>query len=104
MNGGIKQAIKADCQPVKNITLSSATKLEYPNNYFDAAFTDPPYYDFVSYADFSDYFYVWLKRGLGHVFPDVFKTRLTPKRQELVANDNLLRGNKYNIVSKKILI
>ena len=103
MNGGIAQAIKADCKPVKNITHLSATKLEYPNNYFDAVFTDPPYYDFVPYADFSDYFYVWLKRGLGHVFPDVFKTRLTPKRQELVANDNLLLGSKHNNISKKDL-
>ena len=103
MCGGIMQAIKADCQPVKNITRFSATKLEYPNDYFDAVFTDPPYYDFVAYADFSDYFYVWLKRGLGHIFPDIFKTRLTPKRQELVANDKLLRGNKNNIVSKKEL-
>ena len=103
MCGGIMQAIKADCQPAKNITKFSATRLEYPNNYFDAVFTDPPYYDFVSYADFSDYFYVWLKRGLGHIFPDVFKTRLTPKRQELVVNDKLLRGNKDNGVSKNDL-
>ena len=103
MCGGIMQAIKVDSHPIKKITLSSATKLEYPNDYFDAVFTDPPYYDFVPYADFSDYFYVWLKRGLGHVFPDVFKTRLTPKRQELVANDKLLTGNKHNIVSKKDL-
>ena len=103
MCGSITQAIKVNCQPAKNITLQSATKLEYPDDYFDAVFTDPPYYDFVPYADFSDYFYVWLKRGLGHVFPDMFKTRLTPKRQELVANNRLLRGNKYNNVSKKEL-
>ena len=103
MCGSITQAIKADCLPVENITLSSATKLEYPSDYFDAVFTDPPYYDFVPYADFSDYFYVWLKRGLGHVFPDAFKTRLTPKRQELVANENSTVGGKYNDISKKEL-
>ena len=103
MNGGIKQVINADCQPIKNITISSATKLEYPNDYFDAVFTDPPYYDFVAYADFSDYFYVWMKRGIGNVFPNVFKTRLSPKRQELVANDKLLIGNKQNIISKEDL-
>ena len=103
MCGSIMQAIKVDSQPIKRITQISATNLAYPDNYFDAVFTDPPYYDFVPYADFSDYFYVWLKRGLGYVFPDMFKTRLTPKRQELVANDRLLRGNKYNNVSKKKL-
>ena len=99
----VMQAIKADCEPVKKITQGSAAKLEYPDNYFDAVFTDPPYYDFVPYADFSDYFYVWLKRGLGHVFPDVFKTRLAPKRQELVANDNSTVGNKYIDMAKKDL-
>ena len=99
--GSVTQAIKVNSQPIKKITQLSATKLEYPNNYFDAVFTDPPYYDFVPYADFSDYFYVWLKRGLGHVFPDVFKTRLAPKRQELIANSSLTVGN--NGISKKEL-
>ena len=103
MCGGTIKAIKADCQPVKKITQLSATKLEYPDEYFDAVFTDPPYYDFVSYSDFSDYFYVWLKRGVGQLFPDVFKTRLTPKRQELVANDKHLRKNKPIIVNKEKL-
>ena len=103
MCGSITQAIKVNSQPIKRITRMSATKLEYPNDYFDAVFTDPPYYDFVPYADFSDYFYVWLKRGLGHVFHDTFKTRLTPKRQELIVNDNSTVGNKYNNISKKDL-
>ena len=103
MCGGIIQAIEAKCTPAKRITLSSATNLEYPDEYFDAVFTDPPYYDFVPYADFSDYFYVWLKRGLGQVFPDIFKTRLSPKRQELVVNDNLVNGIKSSGVTKNNL-
>ena len=97
---GIIKAVSANCQPVKKITRLSATHLEYPDDYFDAVFTDPPYYDFVPYADFSDYFYVWLKRGLGHVFQDIFETRLTPKRQELVVNDTRIRGNKSSSISK----
>ncbi|MGV9195095.1 DUF1156 domain-containing protein [Microbacterium sp. MC2] len=48
--------------------------------------TDPPYYDNVPYADISDFFYVWLRRGLGDTFPDLFGTALTPKADELVAN------------------
>lgn len=48
--------------------------------------TDPPYYDNVPYADISDFFYVWLRRNLGSVWPDEFATLLTPKAEELVAN------------------
>ena len=46
--------------------------------------TDPPYYNNVSYADLADFFYVWLRRSLGDVFPDLFRTVLTPKTDELV--------------------
>jgi putative DNA methylase len=48
--------------------------------------TDPPYYDNVPYADLSDFFYVWLRRTIGDVLPDLFSTLLTPKTQELVAD------------------
>ncbi len=48
--------------------------------------TDPPYYDNVPYADLSDFFYVWLRRSLGNIYPDLFSTLLVPKAQELVAD------------------
>lgn len=48
--------------------------------------TDPPYYDNISYADLSDYFYVWLRRNLSDVWPDECATLLTPKADELIAN------------------
>lgn len=47
--------------------------------------TDPPYYDNIGYADLSDYFYVWLRRMLGRVYPKLLSTLLVPKAQELVA-------------------
>ena len=47
--------------------------------------TDPPYYDNIPYADLSDYFYVWLRRSLKAVFPDLFATLAVPKAEELVA-------------------
>jgi len=47
--------------------------------------TDPPYYDNVGYADLSDFFYVWLRRSLKPVFPDLFATLAVPKAEELVA-------------------
>ena len=47
--------------------------------------TDPPYYDNVPYADISDFFYVWQRRTLREVWPDLFRRVLTPKSEELVA-------------------
>ncbi|MAW61411.1 MAG: hypothetical protein CMJ94_11325 [Planctomycetes bacterium] len=47
--------------------------------------TDPPYYDNISYADLSDFFYVWLRRNLNSIFPRLFGTVLVPKAEELVA-------------------
>jgi len=64
---------------------SSATSLPYNENYFDVVFTDPPYYDNVPYSYLSDFFYVWLKRAIGDVYPDLFATPLTPKSEEIVA-------------------
>jgi putative DNA methylase len=47
--------------------------------------TDPPYYDNIGYADLSDFFYVWLRRALRSIFPDLFVTVAVPKAEELVA-------------------
>ena len=47
--------------------------------------TDPPYYDNIGYADLSDFFYVWLRRSLKPVFPNLFATLAVPKAEELVA-------------------
>jgi len=56
--------------------------------------TDPPYYDNVGYADLSDYFYVWLRRGLQRLHPSLFATLLTPKAQELIASPYRHGGDK----------
>ena len=48
--------------------------------------TDPPYYDNIGYADLSDFFYVWLRRTLKPLFPDLFATLAAPKAEELVAS------------------
>ena len=47
--------------------------------------TDPPYYDNIGYADLSDFFYIWLRRSLRPVLPDLFATLSVPKAEELVA-------------------
>ncbi len=71
--------IEQSCQ----VSQGSATNLEFADNYFDAIFTDPPYYNNVTYADISDFFYVWLSRCLGTVYPDLFITPLSPKEKEI---------------------
>ena len=48
--------------------------------------TDPPYYDNIGYADLSDYFYIWLRKSLKDVYPDIFRTMLVPKEEELIAS------------------
>ena len=64
----------------------SATSLLFLDNFFDAVFTDPPYYDNINYAELSDFFYVWLKRSIGDLYPELFSTPLVPKSQEIIAN------------------
>ena len=65
------------------VTNFTATNLQYEENFFDAVFTDPPYYNSVPYADLSDFFYVWLKRAFDTIHPELFSTPLTPKSNEI---------------------
>jgi putative DNA methylase len=61
---------------------ADATQVDIDNRVVS---TDPPYYDNIGYADLSDFFYVWLRRSLRPVFPDLFATLTVPKAEELVA-------------------
>ena len=63
---------------------ASASDHPLPDDSVDAVVTDPPYYDAVPYADLSDFYYVWLKRMLGHVHPALFHGELAPKQLEVV--------------------
>lgn len=56
--------------------------------------TDPPYYDNIGYADLADFFYVWLRRSLGDVYPELFTTILVPKDEELVATPYRFEGDR----------
>lgn len=64
---------------------SSGDKLQFDRKSLTAVVTDPPYYDAIAYADCSDFFYVWLKRTLGDIYPLNFSTPLTPKANECTA-------------------
>lgn len=55
--------------------------------------SDPPYYDNIGYANLSDYFYVWLRQSLKNTYPNIFKTMLVPKKEELVATPYRFEGS-----------
>ena len=81
--------------PPVTVTCKSGDSLDHiPDSSVDAIVMDPPYYDNVMYAELSDFFYVWLKRTAGHVFPELFRRRLTDKDSEAVANPLRFRGRK----------
>lgn len=56
--------------------------------------TDPPYFDQIGYADLSDYFYVWHRKALRKVHPDIYSTIVTPKDEELIATPYRHSGSK----------
>jgi putative DNA methylase len=69
---------------VGTVAAKSATDIDVsPQVMFS---TDPPYYDNVPYADLSDFFYVWLRKTLLPIFPELVPTVLVPKAEELVAD------------------
>ena len=86
---------KTNDTPSPQITCASADRLDHLDDAsVDAVVMDPPYYDNVMYAELSDFFYVWLKRTAGRVFPELFRRRLTDKDSEAVANPARFAGQK----------
>ena len=81
--------------PTEKVTVESAELLlSLGDGSVDAIVFDPPYYDNVSYAELSDFFYVWLKRTAGYVYPQWFGDYLTDKTNEAIASPARFRtGN-----------
>ena len=81
--------------PPVTITCKPGDSLDHiADGSIDAVVIDPPYYDNVMYAELSDFFYVWLKRTAGHIFPELFRRHLTDKDNEAVANPSRFQGQK----------
>jgi len=78
--------------PKPTVYCGTATKIPLKDKSVPCIVVDPPYAENVMYAEVSDFFYVWLKRLLGDVFPDVFKQNLTEKEEEAVANPARFKG------------
>lgn len=89
--GGVLPAARyvADCieQMVSSSpgTASQGVAQHQATSHLKIISTDPPYYDNIGYADLSDFFYVWLRRSLKSVFPELLATIAVPKSEELVA-------------------
>jgi len=88
----IQGAATASSEPA-HVVRGDATRIAQPDACFDAVITDPPYYDNVSYADLSDFFYVWLKRSLSNQHAEHFAGIGTPKRSEAVADASRHEGD-----------
>jgi adenine-specific DNA methylase len=80
---------------VGSVERSSATKLPLPDDVAQAVITDPPYYDAVPYSYLSDFFYVWLRRTVGAVLPDLFRTPLTEKQEECIVDEISGKSKEY---------
>jgi len=79
----IKNLAQSNIYPA-SLNQGTATRIPIKDLSLEAVITDPPYYDAVPYSDLSDFFYVWLKRNVGDIYPDIFRTPLTPKSAEIV--------------------
>jgi adenine-specific DNA methylase len=81
--------------PPITLTCQSGDRLDHiADASIDAVVMDPPYYDNVMYAELSDFFYVWLKRTAGYVYPELFRRQLTDKEHEAVANPAKFKDQK----------
>ena len=81
-------------QPEVKILCESADALSLPDASVDCIVMDPPFYANVMYAELADFFYVWLKRTAGLLYPELFTAHLTDKDREAVANLAKFRGQK----------
>ena len=72
--------------PPSDVTVYPAQDLDMPASSVDAIIFDPPYHDNVNYAELSDFFYVWLKRTAGYIYPDFCRPYLSDKVNEAIAS------------------
>jgi putative DNA methylase len=91
---GSLKALVADGFKQVNVTRGSAMELPYDDSFFDAVVTDPPYYDNVPYSYLADFFHVWIRRSIGHLYPEHFASTTSPVKAEAVMDPSRHSGNK----------
>lgn len=86
-NGGIEWVsdVLDQLSPTVRAVVQQADASQQTISFNKVVSTDPPYYDNIGYADLSDFFYVWLRRSLRPVFPNLMATMSVPKTEELIA-------------------
>lgn len=91
---GLGAALSAADGSTYMVQRGTATVLPYDNEYFDAICTDPPYYDSMHYSKTADFFYVWLRRTVGHMpaYRELFRGVSSPDRDEAVQTTGLVRN------------
>ncbi|MDB9512843.1 DUF1156 domain-containing protein [Kamptonema animale CS-326] len=89
---GLPGIEKHDPKSIQIDSASADSLYHILDNSVDAIITDPPYYATIQYAELSDFFYVWQKRILGDIFPNLFYSELTDKDREAVANPSRFRN------------
>jgi len=77
-----------------NVVRGSALALPYEDGLFDAVITDPPYYDNVPYAYLADFFHIWLKRCLEHLYSEHLSLLSSPTKAEVVMDPSRVQGDK----------
>ncbi len=91
MDWVMKAIAETPAAGVSHVSQLNATIEDERNVVFSS---DPPYYDNIGYADLSDFFYVWLRRSLHSLYPQLMSTLLVPKKQELIATPYRFEGGK----------
>lgn len=94
-----KNQLESVCECISNFATNAGTARQHDAQTDNGLrnimiSTDPPYYDNIGYADLSDFFYVWLRQSLRKVYPDLFRTMLVPKVEELIATPYRFGGNR----------
>ena len=93
INSSSFQSLETHTEKSFHIENASADSLYHlPDQSIDAVVTDPPYYSTIQYAELSDFFYVWQKRILSDIFPELYYSELTDKDREAVANPSRFRA------------
>jgi putative DNA methylase len=80
---GVLKQLSSVSNEAARMSMASAAELPTASESYDVVLTDPPYYNSIPYADLSDFFYVWLKRFIGDIYPLLFATPVAPKSDEI---------------------
>ncbi len=82
-----------DARPVEIMQGSASDLFTIPDRSVTAVVVDPPYADNVQYSELADFFYVWLKRTVGDIYPEWYMTPLSPNTMEMVVNEARVRAS-----------